>query len=494
MRTNHEPQPSFSVGRRWSISLNLLLSILAVLALVGMVNYLAARHFQRIPVSTLAQTELSEQTRRILQSVTNMVNVTIYYDRDESLYELVNGLLKEYKFTNPRIAVQTVDYQRDPAGAQLIKSKYKLSAAGEKNLVIFDCNGNRKIIYEKELSDLDLEPLISGRSREVHRSTFKGELLFTSAIYSVTTPRALKAYFLTGHGEHSPESTDGESGFSKFAGILRDNNIDWAVATNNIPNDCSLLIIGGAHYALPPEELQKIEAYLNNGGRALVLFNVFGADHDTGLEKVFADWGVEVGHNVVFDRPNSTSGQDIKVLSFSAHPISAPLINSALHMVYPRTLRRSARGAHKADAPTVSELAFSGTEGTIVDDIRKGVPREPRPGDVRTNAPLAVAVEKGKLPGLGAERGTTRLVAIGDSIIWSNLLLDSAANRDFASLTVNWLLDRSQLLGALAPRPIPQIRVAMTKSQMSAVRWLLLLGMPGSVLLLGAMVWVQRRY
>jgi hypothetical protein len=490
---NRDGSPSFSIGRRWSISLNLFLSIVAVLALVGIVNYLAARHFKRIPVSILAQTELSPQTKRILESVTNTVKVTIYYERDEPMYELVNGLLKEYKFANPHIAVQTVDFQRDPAAAQLVKARYKLGSAGEKNLVIFECNDNKKIIYDKELSDLDLEPLLSGRSREVRRSTFKGELLFTSAIYSVTTPRNLKAYFLTGHGEHSPESTDRESGFSKFAGILGDNNIDWAVATNEIPNDCSLLIIAGPKSGVIPEELQKIEAYLNNGGRALVLFNVYTANRDTGLEKVLGDWGVDVGHNVVFDRPNSVRGQDVQVFSFSGHSISAPLIHSAIHMVYPRTLRATARGAHKADAPNVAELAFTGPNGTVANDVREGVPRDVR-SDVRTNLPLAVAVERGNLPGVLANRGSTRLVVVGDSIMWSNNMLDSVANRDFASLTINWLLDRSQLLGSLAPRPIPHIRVAMTKSQMSAVRWILLLGMPGSVLFLGAMVWVQRRY
>src|SRR5688500_18986090 len=150
MSMKHDTKPSFSMGRRWTLSLNVLLSIVAVLALVGMVNYLAARHFQRIPVSTLAQMELSAQTRRILQSVTNNVTVTVYYDRTDELYEMVNGLLKEYKCANGRVAVETIDYVKNPAAAQLVKAKHQL-ASEQKNLVIFECNGNKKIIYEKEL-------------------------------------------------------------------------------------------------------------------------------------------------------------------------------------------------------------------------------------------------------------------------------------------------------------------------------------------------------
>ena len=487
-----EKSPSISLGRRWSISLNVLLSVIAVLALVGMINYLAARHFHRIPVSALAQAELSPQTHRILQSVTNNVLVTIYYDREDDLYELIHGLLKEYKFANARIGVETVDYQRDPAAAQSVKLKYQLPAE-QKNLVIFACNGNKKIIYEKELSDLDLEPLISGRSKEVRRSAFKGELLFTSAIYSVTSPRALKAYFLKGHGEHEPDSADRDVGFSKFAGLLKDNNIDWGTisvaGTNEIPADCSLLIIAGARVALLPPELEKIDGYLNNGGRALVMFNIFGIDRNTGIEDLLGNWGVEVGRAIAWDRANSTMGQDLLVSHFSTHPIAAPLINSGVHMVFPRAMGKAQRGGRRSDG--VVELAFTSAKGTAVTDIRDGVPH-PGPGGTLTNVPVAIAVEKGKLQ--GTDRGTTRMVVLGDSVGWANNMLDNLANRDFASLTVNWLLDRSQLLGSLAPRPIPQFRVVMSKSQMGAVRWIMLLGMPGSVLLLGALMWVRRRH
>jgi hypothetical protein len=492
----HDTKPSFSMGRRWTLSLNVLLSIVAVLALVGMVNYLAARHFQRIPVSTLAQKELSAQTRRILQSVTNNVTVTVYYDRTDELYEMVNGLLKEYKFANGRVAVETVDYVKDPAAAQRVKAQYQL-ASEQKNVVIFECNGNKKIIYEKELSDLDLEPLISGRSREVRRSAFKGELLFTSAIYSVTSPRALKAYFLKGHGEHSPQSTDKDFGYSRFAGLLADNNVDWAtlslVGTNDVPTDCSVLIIAGPQTTLPGDELAKIESYLNNGGRALLLFNVGSAERNTGLEELLANWGVNVHKAVVWDRLNSSNNQDLVTEYFGTHPISAPLLGSSLHMVLPRPLSKASRGAHRTDAPNVSELVSTSPQAKIVTDVRNSVPY-PGPTDIQTNVTIAVAVEKGKLQGLTADRGTTRAVVVGDSIFWNNNMLDSAANRDFAGLTVNWLLDRSQLLGSLAPRPIPQFRVIMTEKQMSSVRWILLFGMPGSVLLLGSVVWVRRRH
>jgi len=43
------------------------------------------------------------------------------------------------------------------------------------------------------------------------------------------------------------------------------------------------------------------------------------------------------------------------------------------------------------------------------------------------------------------------------------------------------------------PRPIREYKISMTQTQMTAARWVLLGGLPGSVLLLGSLVWVRRR-
>ena len=60
---------------------------------------------------------LSCMTLGLLRSLTNDVEVILYYDREESLYPLVSALLSEYQLACPRIRVRTVDYIRDPAQA-----------------------------------------------------------------------------------------------------------------------------------------------------------------------------------------------------------------------------------------------------------------------------------------------------------------------------------------------------------------------------------------
>jgi len=93
----------------------------------------------------------------------------------------------------------------------------------------------------------------------------------------------------------------------------------------------------------------------------------------------------------------------------------------------------------------------------------------------------------------GGRELAQRLVVVGDSFFLNNRMIDSAANRDFAVLAINWLLDRTELMTGLGPRAIKEFRLNITQSHMAGLRWILLLGMPGSALLVGLAVWARRR-
>jgi len=58
---------------------------------------------------------------------------------------------------------------------------------------------------------------------------------------------------------------------------------------------------------------------------------------------------------------------------------------------------------------------------------------------------------------------------------------------------LNWLLARNELLVSIPPRPIKDYKIIISGSQLSAVRWILMVGMPGSIMLLGLLVSVRRR-
>lgn len=492
----NEPKPSFSRGRKWSISLNVILSTLALLVLMLMLNYLAARHYWRLPLSLHAQTELSPLTTRVLNSVTNPVKAIVFFEKEEPLFDSVWGLLKEYRFACRKLSIEAVDYLSNPAAAEVVSAKYKLSAGSDKDVVIFESEGRVRIVNASELSELDTSALMSGKSQEVRRTHFKGEMMFTSAILSVTNPRQLKACYVQGHGEHSLAGDHQIKGYAQFHELLRNNN-NVQVQTlrldgpNEIP-DCQLVIIAGPRDPFLPEELAKLDRYLKQGGRLWLLFNYEGLSRPTGLEKLVESWGVEVGRNVVSDPEHERKGPGIVISHFGGHPVSKPLIESRLYMLLPRSILK-AKAASGKDSPQVELLAMTGEKGRVITDIRDGAFHQSAK-DFVGSVPVMAAVEKGGLRGVSADRGSTRLIVVGDSFFLGNDIISEGANWQFAHLALNWLLARNELLGELGPRPIKEYKLIVTKSQMSNLRWALLAGMPGSVLLVGGLVWFRRRH
>jgi hypothetical protein len=102
-----------------------------------------------------------------------------------------------------------------------------------------------------------------------------------------------------------------------------------------------------------------------------------------------------------------------------------------------------------------------------------------------------VAVEKGVS---GLQRGSTRLLVLGDSTMWDNQWIEAAANREFAASAANWLVNQSVLLGDIPSRAIHTFTLTMARAQLRTVQLILLLGMPGAVLLIGLLVWARRRH
>jgi hypothetical protein len=482
-------QPSFSRGRRWKIGLDMAVRTLLVLAVVVMVNDLGAKFFGRFYLSSQAQ-RLSTRTLSVVRSITNRVNVTVYFDTkdDGNFYPTINALLDEYHSANPNIVVRTVDYMRDAGEAEKIKERYKLGSAKDKDLVIFDCGGHWKTVNGDALSQVRLEPVPNATEREFRRKpiAFNGEIMFTAMLLAVENPKPLKAYFLQGHGEPSL-SDAGDPGYLKFGAVLAENYIATEplqlLGDNAVPDDCSLLVIAGPKTAFSPAELQKIDQYLAQGGRLFMLFNYLSLKQSSGLDSVLARWGVAVLADVVQDPKNSYSGNDVIINTFNNHPVVNPLTGMAVELILPRPVGALNLPNPAADAPKVDELLSSSPQSTLMGDAT-AAPR---------SYPLAVAVEQKAVPGVASTRGITRMVVAGDSTFLDNQMIKAVANSDFAGYAANWLLDRTVLLEGIGPRPVTEFRLTMTRNQQKTVRWLLLGGLPGAVLLFGGLVWLVRR-
>ena len=498
MATTPSLPPSFSPSRKWGITFSVIFATLAVFLILIGLNYLSSQYFfKRYYLSQDTRVQLSSRTINVLKSLTNRVDVTVYYDKEDPLYGDIVSLLNEYQAHTRKLAVKTVDYYRDPGAAQALKVKYNLGSVTNKDFIIFDCEGRTGFVDGNWLSSFkyDLQPSTTQDETKLSisrkRVAFNGEMLFTAKIFAVTQPKPLKAYFLQGHGERSPNDKDEIEGCSKLAEILHRNYVESATldnlfSTNTIPLDCNLLVIAGPRAQFQQAEVDKISQYLDQGGRLFAMFDVRSASFQLGLETNLAKWNVRVMHSTVRDpnRAIDQAGSAFSVAEFGVHDITKPLIGSQLEIVLPRPIERiKAPSEAGADEPQVTELAFSSTNSVLADNPSGGAHAYP----------LMVAVEKAAPKGVATERGTTRMLIVGDSLMLDNQLIEAGVNRDFADSAVNWLLERSTFLAGVGPRQVTEYQLVMNQRQVRAVKGILLGAIPGGILLFGGLVWLRRR-
>ncbi|HXT13232.1 MAG TPA: Gldg family protein [Candidatus Angelobacter sp.] len=501
MATSNPPQPSFSPRRKWSIALSVTLASIAVFAIVAGANYLSSQYFfKRYYLSADTQVKLSPRTISVLKSLTNHVDVTVYYDKEDPLYSDIVSLLNEYQSHTRKLSVKTVDYYREPGEAAALQAKYGLGGRTNRNFIIFDSGGRTAFVdgswlttYKDELgqsesTNQNQTQIVINRKR----IAFNGEMLFTSKLFGITQEKPLKAYFLAGHGESLPNNSDPLSGYTKLLQVFHQNYITNAILdnllnTNTIPLDCNLLVILGPHAEFQTNELDKIDQYLDQGGRLFALFDWNSVKHHTGLESLLAKWNVRVSPGIVLDLSMSENGKGTAfiVTNLAPHAITKPLIgeNAPLEIVMPRPVSRIKAPSQSPDEPQVTELAYSSPNSILADN----------PSGERRAFPLMVAVEKGAAKGVVTERGTTRMLITGDSLFLNNQLIDAGMNQDFADSAVNWLLERTTLLAGVGPRRITEYRLLLNQHQLNAVKGILLGAIPGGILLFGGLVWLRRR-
>ncbi|MEY4916719.1 MAG: hypothetical protein RL616_632 [Verrucomicrobiota bacterium] len=505
MSEEKKSRPSFSPSRRWKIGFDVVLRTALVLAVAVMVNFLGAKCYHRFYVSQQTRVELSSRTLTVLHSLTNHIEVTLYYDtRDaNNFYPDILDLLNAYRDANKNISLRTVDYTRDPTEAMKVKEKFNLpgsiaspNAPPAKDLIIFACGDRHDFVpgaaiigtqlEQKKMDDPDFEPGEKGLQLRRKPVTFNGEVLFTSKLLALAHGQPLRAYYLKGHGESSLEDTD-DGGYQKFALALAQNDI----LVNNlellggadVPTDCSLLVIAPPAKTYSLAELEKIERYLAQGGKLLALFNYTSRHQPTGLESILKNWGVNVLPDYVKDTLDSKNDQFVFVRNFNPKTFVNPLSQLALEMVLPRPIVKIEPASTTANAPQVDALVGSSEASTLAGD-RTAPPR---------SYPLITAIEQKPVAGAVSPRGSTRIIVAGDSLFLDNQLIEAAANRDFLNYAANWLCDREQLLSGIAPRPVTQFRLTLSQSQHRQLRWLLLGALPGGVLLFGWLVWLVRR-
>ncbi|MBQ6135832.1 MAG: Gldg family protein [Kiritimatiellae bacterium] len=238
-----------------------------------------------------------------------------------------------------------------------------------------------------------------------------GERICASAVLRVAMPPQRRSvYWTTGHGECSFEAY-GNWGMSDIArDLMSDGYRNVALDLTGdaqVPSDCALVVVAGAKSEFSRVETGRLENYLRQGGRLLVLLNSVDAG---GVATMLAGWGIRPTA-AALSGVRTLSGTDVIVSEFSGHAIAAPLRGSQIVLERPVAFLPSAAAdaGVGADRIEFSPLATAG------------------------GACVAAVTERGAGAGDDLEIRPTRIVAVGDVgfVMNGQLAARANANRDF---------------------------------------------------------------
>lgn len=468
---------------------NMLLAVLLATLLLVMVNYLAAKHRIRLDFSPDRYYALSAPTLNMLSGLDKPVHAIVFLGTDNELFNDIRLLLKEYEYASPKFTVEYIDPHRDLARAKELALRYNISGPG---VVVFQADDRTKLVSLNELATYDYAPVLSGHPKVL--TSFRGEQLFSSAIYSIIQDKKPVVYFLAGHGEQRINDLSQQAGYSMIARLLEKGNIQTKTLqlsdNPSIPKDCDVLIIGGQKKPLTHVEAEIIKKYIDDSGRLLLMADT---GVETGLEKIMEVWNIRLGSDRVVG--TTLTGRELLINNYGDHPITEPLKNMTTIFNLPRSVQLltpvNQTPDQSADKPRVVVLAANSEDGWAEMSYYQNPPKfdigVDRPGPV----PVAVAIEKGNLP-IDVEIKPTRLVVIGDSTMISNGALLAGYSPDFFINSLNWLLERKDA-PTFAPKIPSRIRMAINRSQLQMIYIVAVLIMPALVAMIGLIVSLGRR-
>jgi len=448
---------AFSSRRSTRLGANSLLMVLFFIAILAIVNFLAARHSVRWDFSENQNFSLAPQTHRVIRSLPREVKITVFTREKDPGYQSYKERLDSYRQASPKITVEFVDPERQPRVAQ----SYGITRS---DTAIFESGG------------------------QTVRVTNPSEAELTGALIRVSKDDKKRILFLEGHGELGTDNRE-RTGLSVAKEILTKQGYEVGTVSlltqGAVPENTSILAMAGPRKPITSDELDRIKAYVDKGGHVLVMID---PDSQADINPLLKHWGLGAGPGVLVDFQDRLAQGEPTVLlvrTFTEHEITQDLTAAVLfplarHITFDEQIGKDWEYVQLArTSPNSRAMKVTGRVLALNEKE-----------DIKGPLPMAVALAPKTLPAEGKPRPA--IVVIGNSTFASNAFVNFPGNSDFFLHTVAWLAQdrdmisigpRDQALRPFVPNPI----------QERTLLYVQVFLLPALLLIAGVNVWRKRR-
>lgn len=278
---------NFSMGAYSSVT------VCVVTALVVVINLIAVRlpeRYTNIDVTSNKMYTLTEQTRDILRALDEEIDIYVI-QAESSADTTIVQTLKGYADASSHIQVTYIDPVVNP---QFV-NKYTTGSITTDSIIV-ESSKRYKIIsyqdlYETEFDYTTYQQNVTGYDAE-------GQL--TSAIDYCISENMPKIYMIAGHNEYTLDAG--------FQTAIEKENIETETINlmnyDAVPEDAECILIHAPESDLSQDDADKIIAYLNEGGKALVTTDYIGIELPN-LERIVEEFGMSFQNGYAVDNDSN---------------------------------------------------------------------------------------------------------------------------------------------------------------------------------------------
>ena len=422
--------------------------------------------------------KLSDQTRQILAGVDRDVTLTLLAN-EGSQDRTILRLLERYAETCGRITVRTFDAAKDPTFLE----QYDFSGTQlYLNSVIVSSGDRYRLVNYPDIYVTDYSMNYSTYSYET-TTQFDGENALTNAIHYVTSANIPKVYFTAGHGEAAAPK--------RASTMLERDNIETETASlltmQAVPEDAGALAVIGPKSDISSGEADMLCAYLDGGGRIVLLTDNMDPEKFPNLMRVAKAMGMEAKKGLVAETDDARHlpGYPWYLLPVvEGHAVTDAIVENGYYVLVPlaQPIGAVKDEAGETDA-NVLELLYTSDAAYCKADGTDAQGASQQEGD-----------ETGRFcVGAVSERGDARMAWFASA----EMLEDSAdmtvggTNSDLFVNAVEWMCDQRETISIRA-RSLDEARLTLSAAQSRLWSAVLVGIVPLAFVLAGIRVAVRR--
>lgn len=448
-------------GRTARYGSNAVILVIAFLGILVVVNYFVYNNDQRWDLTEDKENTLAAETLEVLNTLPNPVVAKAFYSTGTSTAQ-AESLLDQFAFqSDGKFTYEFIDPVSDPVAA----TEANITQDGTVVLVMGETQEPVEFVTEEEV---------------------------TSALVRLMNPGENVVYFLTGHGEFDLED-GGDDSFAQLKGMLEDKNYSVSslnlLATNVIPTDVDVIVIGGPLVSLADSEIALLSEYQNNGGALIVMeepipLTQMGDGADLLADYLEQDWGVILGKDIVVDL-NSDQPFIAFAGTYGTHVITQKMRNFATGFPTARSVTVTdaiSSGASQTQLIFTADQSWAETDfaalesGTIQPDT-----------GIDTMGPLSLAVVAENF------NNSARLVVFGDAEFATNGFITAYGNADMIVNSIDWAAGQEDLINLTSKERTERVLVTPKTSTLGLLFLGSMILLPGIVLAGGVTAWIVRR-